>query len=128
MVFETVRDCGEFALAMSDRLNSPDAAWRTSDLPSELAIRTAAHAGPAFRLSDPVTRKFTYTGTHVTHAARLEPVTKPGQVYGTEAFAALAALDNIKTFHCHYVGQRKMANYGSAGVYRLVQARLAVSG
>lgn len=124
MVFDTVRACGEFALAMSERLNSPEAVWRNSDLPTELAIRTAVHAGPAFRLSDPVTREFTYTGTHVTHAARLEPITQPGQVYGTEAFAALAALDGVENFHCHYVGQRKMAkNYGSAGVYRLVTAR-----
>ncbi len=129
MVFDTVRACGEFALAMSERLHSPNAVWRTSDLPSDLAIRTAVHAGPAFRLSDPVTREFTYTGSHVTHAARLEPVTQPGQVYGTEAFAALAALNDVESFHCHYVGQRKMAkNYGSAGVYRLVTARPAGGG
>jgi len=123
MVFDTVHACGDFALAMSDRLNSPNAVWRSSDLPSDLAIRTAVHAGPAFRLSDPVTREFTYTGSHVTHAARLEPVTQPGQVYGTEAFAALAALEGVSSFNCNYVGQRKMAkNYGSAGVYRLVSA------
>ncbi len=123
MVFDTVHACGDFALAMCDRLNSPNAVWRSSDLPSDLAIRTAVHAGPAFRLSDPVTREFTYTGSHVTHAARLEPVTQPGQVYGTEAFAALAALEGVRSFNCNYVGQRKMAkNYGSAGVYRLVSA------
>ena len=128
MVFDTVQACGGFALAMSERLNSPNAVWRDSDLPADLAIRTAVHAGPAFRLSDPVTREFTYTGSHVTHAARLEPVTQPGQVYATEAFAALAALEGVRSFNCNYVGQRKMAkNYGSAGVYRLVPAGKAAS-
>lgn len=125
MVFESVRGCGDFALAMSERLNAPDAAWRSKDLPPGLAIRTAVHAGPVFRSNDPVTRGFSFTGSHVTHAARLEPVTQPGQVYATEAFAALAALEGVDTFACNYVGQRRMAkNYGSAGVYRLVRAKV----
>ena len=128
MVFESVRGCGEFALAMSERLNAPGAAWRSKDLPPGLAIRTAVHAGPVFRSNDPVTRGFSFTGSHVTHAARLEPVTQPGQVYATEAFAALAALEGVDTFACNYVGQRKMAkNYGSAGVYRLVKAKVGRS-
>lgn len=123
MVFESVRGCGEFALAMSERLNAPDAEWRSKDLPPDLAIRIAVHAGPVFRSNDPVTRGFTFSGSHVTHAARLEPVTQPGQVYSTEAFAALAALEGVDTFACNYVGQRKMAkNHGAAGVYRLVKA------
>jgi class 3 adenylate cyclase len=123
MVFNSVRGCGDFALAMSERLNGSDAAWRASGLPPGLAIRTAVHAGPVFRSNDPVTRSFAFTGSHVTHAARLEPVTQPGQVYATEAFAALAALGDVDSFSCNYVGQRKMAKgYGAAGVYRLMKA------
>jgi class 3 adenylate cyclase/tetratricopeptide (TPR) repeat protein len=122
MVFPDVRACGDFALAMNARLNAPDAAWRDSELPSGLSIRTAVHAGPVFRLNDPVTRSFMYTGSHVTHAARLEPVTQPGQVYATEAFAALAALGGVSSFGCHYIGQRRLAkDHGEAGVYRLVK-------
>lgn len=122
MVFPDVRACGEFALAMNERLNAPDAAWRDSELPAALTMRTAVHAGPVFRLNDPVTRSFMYTGSHVTHAARLEPVTQPGEVYATEAFAALAALGGVSSFCCHYIGQRSLAkDHGKAGVYRLVR-------
>jgi len=32
---------------------------------------------------------------HVSRAARIEPITPPGQVYASQAFAALAAAENV---------------------------------
>ena len=39
----------------------------------------------------------------VSRAARLEPKTPPGQVYASEAFAALAAIERVSDFTCEYV-------------------------
>jgi tryptophan halogenase len=42
------------------------------------------HAGPVYRYTDPVTRRPNYTGGHASRAARIEPITPPGQVYASE--------------------------------------------
>ena len=53
---------------------------------------------------DPITGQHTFSGTHVSRAARIEPIAPPGQVYASEAFAALAAIQRGPRFGCHYVG------------------------
>jgi hypothetical protein len=56
---------------------------------------------------DPVTRRPNCIGTHVSHAARIEPITPPGEVYASQAFAALAEAQQITEFRCRYVGHRR---------------------
>ena len=69
---------------------------------------------------DPVTNASTYSGTHVSRTARIEPVTPPGQVYASLAFAAIASAQNITEFSCEYVGQTPIAKeYGTFPTYRL---------
>ena len=107
---------------MKERLSSFDR--HLVGLPDDLAIRTALHAGPVFALVDPVTRFFTYSGSHVTYTARLEPVTEPGQIYVSEQFAALLELapgrDGLALY---YVGHRPAAKgYGEVSLYRLERA------
>jgi class 3 adenylate cyclase len=46
-----------------------------------------------------------YTGKHVSRTARLEPATPPGEVYASEAFAALAAVERVTEFTCEHVHQ-----------------------
>ena len=62
-------------------------------------------------------------GTHVSHAARIEPVTPPGQVFASQAFAALSAAERVRDFACHYVGQTALAKghgiYPTYHVHRL---------
>jgi class 3 adenylate cyclase len=56
----------------------------------------------------------------VSRAARLEPITPPGQVYASEAFAALAAAQRTPDFTCDYVGQTPMAKaYGTLPAYHV---------
>jgi len=56
----------------------------------------------------------------VSRAARIEPITPPGQVYASEAFAALAAACGAKNFTCDYVGQTPMAKgYGTLPTYHV---------
>jgi class 3 adenylate cyclase len=69
-------------------------------MPADLNLRIALHAGPVYEFNDPVTGSRSYSGTHVSRAARIEPVTPPGQVYASKAFAALAAARGVTDFAC----------------------------
>jgi class 3 adenylate cyclase/tetratricopeptide (TPR) repeat protein len=110
-VFRNVRDAGLLALEMCEDLNRGN--WTSRGLPDTLTLRIALHAGPVYSCLDPVLNQMTYTGTHVSRAARIEPVTPPGQVYASQAFAALAAAQGVCEFTCDYVGLTPLAKgYG----------------
>ncbi|MBC7624806.1 MAG: hypothetical protein H7232_15640, partial [Aeromicrobium sp.] len=67
-----------------------------------------------------VTDKLAHYGTHVTRAARIEPIVVPGQVLVTEAFAAVLASRPAGSFSCDLVGTEPLAKgYGAARLYRL---------
>jgi class 3 adenylate cyclase len=118
MVFGHPRDAGLFALELVEALH--EANWPEKGLPEQLSIRVALHAGPAMRLTDPVTRRPNYIGSHVSRTARLEPVTPPGRVFTSRAFAALAMAGGLEEFTCEYVGQTPLAKgYGTFPTYHL---------
>src|SRR5262249_35090503 len=52
-----------------------------SGLPTHLALRLSGHLGPVFPVHDPVLGTQAFMGSHVSRAARVEPVTPPGAVY-----------------------------------------------
>jgi class 3 adenylate cyclase len=115
-VFDHVSDAGIFALLLRDLVRSTD--WTKMGLPNDLNIRIALHAGPAYPCFDPVLRRLTFLGSHVNRTARIEPVAEEGQVYASQAFAALAAADDVKEFNCDYVGLVQLAKkYGSIPVF-----------
>jgi class 3 adenylate cyclase len=116
LVFSSVGAAGEFALDLSDAIDRTD--WTAWDLPADLTLRIALHAGPAYACIDPVTGRPNYLGAHVSRAARIEPITPPGQVYASRAFAALAEAEQVTRFRCDYVGQTPLAKeYGTMPVY-----------
>ena len=117
-VFETVADAGRFALKLADRVASIDR--MAVGLPEDLSLRIALHAGPVYRFKDRIIRKPSYIGSHVNRAARIEPVTPPGQIYASDAFAALAALEAPHLFRFEYVGRIPLAkSFGEFPMYRL---------
>ena len=117
-VFDDVDLAGEFALQLAELAGKTK--WAEKGLRTELNLRIALHAGPVYEFDDPITRRRTYSGTHVSRAARIEPITPPGQVYSSEAFAALAAAQRSHNFTCDYVGQTPMAKgYGSFPTYHV---------
>ncbi|HEX8071096.1 MAG TPA: tetratricopeptide repeat-containing protein [Pyrinomonadaceae bacterium] len=120
-VFDSVRRAGLFALELCDQLNRTD---RTAQgLPAELNLRVALHAGPVFACTDPILLRPTFFGTHVSRAARIEPITPPGQVYASLGFAALTYAQAVRAFTCEYVGQTPLAKgYGTFQTY-LVRRR-----
>ena len=89
-------------------------------LPGHLAMRMSGHVGPVFPVIDPVLRVRAFTGSHVSRAARIEPVTPPGAVYVTEPFAAALELEPDNRLACDYVGHMPAAkDYGRLRMYRL---------
>ncbi len=101
---------------------------RLGDLPEELkdcagphcGMRVGVHHGPIYRAFDAVMQRDTFFGTEVTRTARIEPVTPTGEVYVTEAFAAMLAVQEDQPFACQYVGQVQLAKgYGKLAMYKL---------
>ena len=118
MVFQDVEEAGAFALELRDAINQTN--WEEKSLPADLNLRMALHAGPVLGCIDPITEKQNFFGTHVSRAARIEPITPPGQVYASEGFAALAAAQRTQTFVCDYVGQVPQAKgYGTFPTYHV---------
>jgi len=117
-VFSDVDLAGNFALQLADLVAKTK--WEAKGLRPELNLRIALHAGPVYEFDDPITGDRSYSGTHVSRAARLEPITPPGQVYASESFAALAAAQRTPNFTCDYVGQTPMAKaYGTLPAYHV---------
>jgi class 3 adenylate cyclase len=117
-VFSDVDLAGKFALRLADLVATTK--WNEKGLPADLSLRIALHAGPVYEFDDPITGSRTYGGTHVSRAARIEPITPAGQVYASEAFAALAAACRTSSFSCDYVGQTPLAKgYGTLPTYHV---------
>jgi class 3 adenylate cyclase/tetratricopeptide (TPR) repeat protein len=117
-VFSDVHVAGDFALRLADLVTKTK--WGERGLRPELNLRIALHAGPVYEFDDPITKRRSFSGTHVSRAARIEPITPSGQVYASETFAALAAAQGSSNFTCDYVGQTPMAKgYGTLPTYHV---------
>lgn len=121
LVFDTVADGGNFALALRRIIKETD--WSSHGLPP-LNIRIGLHTGPVLLCVDPVLNRMTFTGPHVSHTARIEPIVIPGEVYATEGFVAhaeiLAYQKKPLAFGYEYVGEMDFAKkYGRFPLFRL---------
>ncbi len=102
-VFSDVTEAADCALGLHEALTRID--LEAFGLPGDLELRIGAHAGPVMAITDPITQKPTYWGRELTRAARIEPRTPEGEVYVTDAFAALLSLDPAAPFGTEYVGR-----------------------
>lgn len=155
-VFDSAHDAGCFALELTRMVQEGERDWlqkglyweeRIGDCPDAvkhpLNIRTGLHAGPVVMFYDPVVRRLGFTGTHVNRAARIEPIAKPGEVFASEEFAAMAELgreilmrkgaediasssETEQGFVCEYAGSMQLAkDYpGRHRIYRIVPRHL----
>ena len=118
MVFDDPGDAGEYALGLSELIASRD--WQALGLPEDLSARIGLHCGPVFIGTDPITGLPLYSGSHTIRTARIEPITPPGQVYGSGAFAAVAAARAIAGLRFSYVGRTQLAKqYGALALYHV---------
>src|SRR4051812_34501730 len=117
-IFSDIAAAGEFGLELAGFAAHTD--WSAKGLRPGLNLRIGLHAGPVYEFDDPITGSRSYSGTHVSRAARIEPITPPGNVYASESFAALAAAHGARGFTCDYVGQTPLAkDYGAIPTYHV---------
>jgi hypothetical protein len=106
------------ALALQGLMKSID--LEALGLPDTLAMRVGAHVGTLITLDDPVRHLPAFWGRELTRAARIEPRTPAGEVYVTEAFAAVCTLECGGDFACEYVGRVTTAKeFETIPMYRL---------
>ncbi len=120
VVLRDVKTAALCTLALQETMRDVD--YTGAGLPATLGLRIGAHAGPVFQAQDPVRNEPTFYGAEVTRTARIEPRTPEGEVYVTDSFAALLALDDDRTLSCQYVGHIPTAkDYGVFPMYVLKQ-------
>jgi adenylate cyclase len=120
VVFSEIGAAARCALEIQSVLAKLD--FRSIGLPTSLGLRLGLDAGAVFEVQDPILKSVSYTGSHISRTARLEPSTPPGEVYVTEPFAALFTLLQDKDLICEYVGMMQAAkNYGRLRTYLLRQ-------
>lgn len=140
-VFDYAHDAGCFALEFTQLIHEGRDEWLAKGLYWEetatdgtvikhpLNVRVGLHTGPVFMHYNPVIRQLGFTGVHVSRAARIEPVTTPGEVFASEEFAALSETDrraggkgnagaSLRGFVCEYAGTMPLAK-GYPGRYRI---------
>ena len=121
MVFGNAVDAAHYALELSALATTTD--WTALWLPPTFNVRIALHAGPVYCGWDPVTSTRIYTGPHTSRAARIEPITPPGQVYASSAFAAVAAASGADDVVMRYVGRIPLAKgSGTLALYHVQRA------
>jgi len=120
VVLRDVKTAALCTLALQEAMRHVD--YAGAGLPATLGLRIGAHAGPVFEAQDPVREEPTFYGAEVTRTARIEPRTPEGEVYVTDSFAALLALDSDRSLSCQYVGHIPTAkNYGLFPMFVLKQ-------
>lgn len=108
----------ECAIAMRDMVRRTD--WSRFELPRSLSVRIGLHAGPVYCAHEPLLDRLNVFGFHVNQAARIEPITSPGNVYASESFAALLLADARNPFDCRYVGIIMLPKrFGSYPIYHI---------
>jgi class 3 adenylate cyclase len=118
MVFANAADAAHYALELSALAAGTD--WVAQGLPAAFNLRIALHCGPVYCGQDPITGTSIYTGPHTSRAARIEPITPPGQVYASSAFAAVAAASGADGIDMRYVGTIPLAKRsGTLSLYNL---------
>jgi adenylate cyclase len=121
-LFDDVEAAGRTAVSLAR--HSRETAWERYGLPAGMAIRIGLHTGPVEFARDPVTGRRRAFGAHLSHAARIEPVTPPDHVYASEPFAALSLVEGARGYDCTPVGAIDWAKgYARLPTYRVDGSR-----
>ncbi len=118
VVVNSVSHGAECAIRLQELMKRID--FESAGLPADMSMRFGAHLGPVYRSADPVNNNVTWYGSQVSRAARIEPVSKEGEIFVSEQFAYVAAVEAYNRFECEYIGLEEAAkSYGAFRLYRL---------
>ena len=97
--------------------------WLNDHLPSDLSSRIALHAGAVTFGFDPIRNIKGIIGAQVNLAARIEPVTIPGEVWCTDQFMGLVDTGSDPKLAFDDLGECPLAKkFGSVRLWRLRRA------
>ena len=102
LVFSSVEEAAEAAIELQNCFHSCD--LKEAGLPEYLALRVGGHYGPVYEKKDPFLERMGVFGNEVSYAARIEPLTVPGSIYISEAFACSLAVNAVDKFRSESVG------------------------
>ena len=75
---------------------------------------------PAHPVHDPILDRPSFAGREIIRAARIEPVTPPGEIYVTEQLASALFLAGVRDYRCDYVGIQPAAKgFGNFRMYSI---------
>jgi class 3 adenylate cyclase len=118
LVFRTPALAAACATRMQEASESFDGARHGIDV--KLQLRMAIHYGPAHPIYDPILNMASFAGREIIRAARIEPVTPPGEIYVTEQLASALFLAGVKDYRCDYVGIQPAAKgFGNFRMYSI---------
>ena len=112
-------NCGLDIIDLVNTLNRENTLL-SMGLPSELTMRMAIESAPLSKVYDPIEDKHSYTGTFISRAARIEPITQKGEVYCSLGCAMLARDEGVEGIDFQYMGVTKLSKkYGQEHVFRI---------
>lgn len=85
-----------------------------------LQMRIGLHYGPVYKVYDHLAQCFTFSSHDVTKTARIEPVTPPGEIFGTEPFVAMLEMEGNNWVSPEYAGTISSAkNFGEFRMFHI---------
>jgi len=120
IVFDDVVKAADFAIGLLDKFRTFDFGHFKPKAGQKTGVRLGLHTGPVFEGFDAIMEVTNYFGSHVSRAARIEPVTLPGCAYVSEQFAAALTIARDHPFVCEYMGMQPLSKeYDTVPLYRL---------
>jgi class 3 adenylate cyclase len=118
LVTENASTAAKIAIGLNTAMVDID---QTSvDLKQPLLLRIGLHFGPVYKVYDHLRHCFTYSSHDVTKTARIEPVTPPGEIFGTEPFVAMLELESEGWANYEYAGTISSAkDFGSFRMFHI---------
>lgn len=119
LVTEKASTAARIAIELNNAIACIDQSSLGLDEP--LLMRIGLHFGPVYKLYDHLTQSYTYSSNDVTKTARIEPVTPPGEIFGTEPFVAMLELEGEGWASFEYAGTIPSAK--DYGAFRMFHVR-----
>jgi len=118
LVIEKASTAAKIAIALNDAMDKID--QTNLNLQEPLLMRIGLHFGPIYKVYDHLMQCYTYSSHDVTKTARIEPVTPPGEIFGTEPFVAMLELEGEGWANFEYAGTITSAkNFGAFRMFHI---------
>ncbi len=118
LVTEKASIAAKIATALNAAISRVDQSSLNLDEP--LLMRIGLHFGPVYKLYDHLKKSITYSSNDVNKTARIEPVTPPGEIFGTEPFVAILELEGEGWASFDYAGTITIAKkYGELRMFHV---------